>query len=75
MIRSDFNNSGESRHKCYSEKEGDWIVFKCPVCSDYERRIHSKTGEMKSKYNSDNRYRHSGTFVPIGLDADMYLPN
>ncbi len=70
-----FNGVSENSHKCYGEMEGDWVVFRCPVCEDYERRVNFKTGEMKSHYNEDNLIPHHGFFVKPGLDNLSYSPN
>jgi hypothetical protein len=47
-------------HECESAQEGEWIVYRCPICKDYERRINWRTKEMKVK-NSNNGYLHSGS--------------
>lgn len=70
-----FESVTPDHHKCYVEQEGDWLVFRCPACADYERRIHSKTGEMKSKYDRDNHVRHYGIFVRPGFGTGLYQPN
>ena len=61
-------------HQCIAEREGDWITFRCPKCSDYVRRMNYKTGEMiaPKRYNP---YRHTGMHLPVGIQADMYNPN
>jgi hypothetical protein len=55
--------------------EGQWIVFTCPVCDDYERRIHSVTKETRVKRNPDNPYNHGGSFIRPGFDAVDSCPN
>jgi hypothetical protein len=52
------SNSPE-QHKCKASLEGDWIVFKCPICHDYERRINRTTREMKV-FNQSSSINHSG---------------
>ncbi|MCA0235495.1 MAG: hypothetical protein LCH81_03855 [Bacteroidetes bacterium] len=39
----------QSQHYCTSHREGEWIVWRCPHCSDYERRMNWQTGEMRIK--------------------------
>lgn len=70
-----FKGASEDSHKCYSETEGDWIVFRCPVCEDYERRINIKTGEMISLVSEENRTPHHGFFIKPGFDNLSYSPN
>lgn len=53
-----------NKHKCEGKKSGDWIVFTCPHCPDFERKIHTKTGEMKTKSNPNNNYKHNGSYIP-----------
>jgi hypothetical protein len=56
--------SGLEHHECESSIEGDWIVFRCPLCKDYERRIHQVTSEMKVK-NISAWISHSGRHVSL----------
>ena len=55
---SDFqfdSSSAENEvHKCKSYRDGDWIIYYCPQCSDYERRINWRTGKMKSRHIKKN---------------------
>ena len=51
------------QHECEANQEGDWIVFRCPICKDYERRINWRTGEMKAK-NKSSFISHSGQHCP-----------
>ena len=39
------SQSSES-HECTSHADGDWIVYRCPLCIDWEMMQHSKTGRM-----------------------------
>lgn len=55
------SNSGE--HECESYRDGDWIVFRCPICLDYERKINMRTGSMVSE-NARADIRHSGFHIP-----------
>lgn len=33
-------------HHCTSHRDGDWITWRCPQCTGYERRFNWRTGEM-----------------------------
>jgi hypothetical protein len=54
---------GHDHHECDSVVEGEWVIFRCPICSDYERRINVFTGETKVKHLSPI-IRHSGRHSP-----------
>lgn len=45
----EFSGIPAGSHKCTSEVQGDWVVFRCEHCPDYERRINWKTGETTVK--------------------------
>jgi hypothetical protein len=55
---------GPDHHKCTSTVEGDWIVFRCRHCPDYERRVNSRTGASRAS-NVRADVRHSGYHVPV----------
>lgn len=57
------SSKGPRDHECNASKEGDWDVFRCPICKDYERRINRRTGEMKVS-NPSALIRHSGFNLP-----------
>jgi hypothetical protein len=41
-----FNHSSDAEvHECESHRKGDWIIFRCPLCPDYERRMNWRTGD------------------------------
>jgi hypothetical protein len=50
----------DTHHQCTSFVDGDEIVFKCPLCMDYERRINLSTGKMVIKKSEDNHFLHIG---------------
>ena len=54
-----FKNLEYDQHECDSVTEGDWIIFRCSICEDYERRINTVTGETKVK-NGSSSVRHTG---------------
>ncbi len=57
-----------SYHTCVSHREGNWIVFTCPQCSAYERRLNFQTGEMINVSADDPYIVHQGQFVATGLE-------
>lgn len=67
-------NDGELRHNCQGHQEGDWLVFTCSLCKDYERRINYKTGEMKTRAGENPEMLHIGTFQPEGLSWESKDP-
>ena len=66
----DFEIDGhpQSMHTCEGKREGDWIVFTCPHCPEYENRINFRTKERKGRPAADPDVLHNGTFVPTGLE-------
>ena len=61
-------------HECTAERDGDWVIFTCPHCDDYVRRMNFKTGEMPPM-KSWNDIPHRGLFVPVGLQPEKYCEN
>jgi len=61
--------SGPDHHECTSTRSGDWIVFRCPRCPDYERRLNWRTGATHA-LNVRPELRHFGHHVPIECQAD-----
>jgi hypothetical protein len=55
----DFSTNPYNNHECDAVTEGDWVVFRCPICKDYERKINVITGETKVK-NLSSTVSHSG---------------
>ncbi|KAA3612183.1 MAG: hypothetical protein DWQ05_19465 [Calditrichaeota bacterium] len=60
-------NADQNHHPCNSIRHGDWVVFKCPLCPDYERRINWRTKEVSVK-GSTPEILHNGEHLP-----DEYL--
>lgn len=58
----DFSENSD-HHECKSFRNGDWIIFRCPECPDYERRLNWRTGEMKVK-NDNPEINHKGQYFP-----------
>jgi hypothetical protein len=52
----------EAAHECEARVEGEWVVYTCPKCPAYERRINQRTDEMTSQ--GVGIIQHSGTYAP-----------
>lgn len=49
------------QHECSAIRDGDWIIYRCSKCRDYERRYNWRTGQMKTR--GQNLYvRHKGVY-------------
>jgi len=59
-----FLNLPEETHHCTSHREGDWIVWRCPQCDRYERRLNARTGEMKTQ-RGGSEARHTGMSTSV----------
>ena len=69
MKHLDFSDNQNSIvHECTVTREGDWAIFRCPHCPDYERIINLCTGDMKTRAPY-NYIRHHGNYAAPGLDA------
>ena len=60
--------SGPEHHECTSTRDGDWIVFRCRRCPDYERSVNWRTGASQAR-NVRPDMRHSGHHVPLEYQA------
>lgn len=60
MIQITFTNGQAPEHICTATRQGDWIIYRCPLCPDYERRINLRTDQMT--ICGKNEYRHAGSF-------------
>ena len=54
-----FKGLPEETHHCTSHRDGDWIVWRCPYCEGYERKMNWRTGEMKVK-RGGSEAQHTG---------------
>ncbi len=71
-----FNAASETpRHTCTSKRQGDWIIFSCPLCPGYERRMNLQTGAVTVQDGNDPYILHEGFFVPAGLENTHSLAN
>jgi hypothetical protein len=62
-------------HTCQGHREGDWIVFTCIQCTDYEQRINFKTKERTVAPAADPTIFHQGNYMPPVLEEADLLPN
>jgi hypothetical protein len=75
MDRFDLPNTPSLEdHECEAHREGDWIVFRCPDCSNYERRFNWRTGQMKVK-NDTPYINHRGEHVPPDAMHSLFSRN
>lgn len=74
MPTIEFDHSKGNKHECASKKIGDWIIYTCPHCPDYQRKQNIKTDEMKVRCDKNNHNLHSGSYVKPGLEG-LYNPN
>jgi len=58
-IHFDITSPPPGTHVCTSFRDGDWAVFRCPLCEGYERRINVRTGEIKGR-NGGSAVCHTG---------------
>ena len=52
-----------AEHQCTSTRSGDWILFRCAECPDYERRFNWRTAEMQVK-GAREHVHHTGLYSP-----------
>ena len=52
-----------TKHRCEAEKKGDWVIYTCPQCPDYERRHNLITDQMIKKQHPANEALHEGFYV------------
>lgn len=45
-MKIEFEELSSDVHHCTSYRVEDTIIWKCPICIDYERRLNLTTGEM-----------------------------
>jgi hypothetical protein len=56
-------------HACTSHQDGDWVVWRCPQCAGYERRLNLVTGELRTRRGGSDA-RHSGLSTkPQNMEA------
>lgn len=61
-------NPDREVHACESRQEGDWIIYTCPKCPNYKRRVNIVTREVILTNDDISFYVfHQGNFVPEPL--------
>lgn len=74
MQKPIFDAFNEGQHPCIGHREGDWIIFTCPICKGYERRVNWKTQEVRvRKYGSG--FSHFGSSAPVVADQVLKSVN
>jgi len=68
----EFQNLSEETHHCTSFRDGDWIVWRCPHCQNYERRFNLMTSTMSIKGKND--FTHTGAFNPVAQTENVIKP-
>ena len=66
--------SQEVEHQCIGHKEGDWIIFTCPVCKDYQRLINCVTKQVTVRKGRTNAV-HIGSHAPVLTTLDFFSEN
>lgn len=74
MENPTFDNSNMNGHSTIGHREGDYIIFTCPTCRDYERRINWKTGKVTVKKGKNN-IPHHGSHAPVSADTKKMNSN
>jgi len=60
-----FNRASSSvpeKHLCDSTRDGDWIIYTCPLCN-YELRENWRDGQIIVR-NAKVNVNHSGRYMP-----------
>ncbi|MBK8567875.1 MAG: hypothetical protein IPN76_32275 [Saprospiraceae bacterium] len=58
-------------HHCIGHKEGDWVIFTCPICRDYQRLINCKTKQVIVRKGKSNAV-HTGSHSPMEINLDSF---
>lgn len=61
-------------HRCIGHKEGDWIIFICPVCKQYQRSINCVTRQVVVIQGNSGAI-HVGTHSPFVTDPKAFGNN
>lgn len=74
LTRIEFPSLSESNcHECDATCLGDWIVYRCSQCDDYERWYNSQTGKMKTK-GLKAHIHHWGLYDMSDMSAPSRAP-
>lgn len=64
-------NDESPRHQCDARRDGDWVIFTCPQCDGYERKLNLHNGKMTARPGEDPLVLHEGVFVPADLTTEL----
>ena len=67
MERKQIKSSNGVKHICNGRKEGNWIIYTCPLCPGFERRFNSTTRTMITT-GGEGMILHKGEYKGPGLD-------
>lgn len=62
MLSIDFSAEKDA-HICEVTHEDQWIIFTCPHCENYRRKMHLETGEMIVEKPGNPLIKHQGLYV------------
>lgn len=68
------NDQNGDQHQTIGHRDGDWIIFTCPICRDYERRINWKTHKVMVK-KGNSTASHAGSHAPVRTDVGTFSVN
>ncbi|MCU0348042.1 MAG: hypothetical protein MUC59_13960 [Saprospiraceae bacterium] len=74
MRRQTADLKKEVEHHCIGHKEGDWIIFTCPVCRDYQRQINCVTKQVTVRKGNSNAI-HIGSHAPVVSSVEQFSRN
>jgi hypothetical protein len=75
MVLSLSNSNNPDTHPCETHRDGDWIVFTCPKCADFERRLNYVTGEFVCQPDENPYVQHEGNYHPVGFEVNVSTAN
>lgn len=73
-VNLNFSPQGFDTHPCNGFRDGDWIIFRCEQCPNYERRMNWRTGEVRSRHTAPE-IRHNGFYIPPQYQEIMLNSN
>lgn len=62
------DSKDDGKHECVTLRNGEWIVWRCPLCAGYERRYNIRTGKMRVKGKGDAE--HKAKIPPFGASGE-----
>lgn len=61
---NEINDKDLIRHKAVGHQEGDFLIFSCPLCKGYIRKLNWRTGKMVQVENPEG-ILHTGNVAPF----------